>query len=140
MSLKRRNLENTMIAQPAFLERRNMATKEKNLIASREMIAHCSMFDLQFVHQAATRGQMNTEDLASVCVWLAEHGKPELRAAMARRLVPVVLGVSSRDQSKNDQLAMLVEDHDILLSIFRRADKPRQARAKQIGRTKKASG
>jgi DNA polymerase III epsilon subunit-like protein len=125
-----------MIAAGNFLERPKMAAKEKKLIATREMIAHYSMFDKNFVDRCAVRGQIDTEDLASVCIWLAEHGKPELRAQMARRLVPAVLGVSGQDQTKNDRLAALVEDVDILLSIFKRVDKPRQTRAKQIGRTK----
>lgn len=124
-----------MIAASNFLEERNMK-KEKSLVATREMIAHFTNFDKNFVDYAATRGQVNTEDLGSVAIWLAENGKPELRAQMARRLAPVIFGIISRDQTKNDQTASLVEDYDLLLHLFRRADKLRQARAKQISKTK----
>ena len=107
---------------------------------TREIIADFSAFDELFVNKAVKRKQLKPNDLGSICAWLAENGKPEVRSAMARRLVPVVLGCISRDQAENDRILGQNEHLDVCLSIFKIDTKKRQARAAKIKKNRPGRG
>jgi hypothetical protein len=100
-----------------------------------ETLAHLSGFSSEDMRKSISRGEIKVDDLRSVAIWLASKGSPDLRAEMARRLIPVVLGTSKRaDQTGLHNIA---SSPDLLLQVFRRDVKERTARAGQAVETKK---
>src|SRR5688500_14110699 len=106
----------------------------KTLSVTRELIAHYSQSEVMFVHQEVKRKNLDALDLGDIAVWLAEHGTPEIRARMARRLVPVVLGLVQRSSADSDRLLSKVEDMDLARMIVNTAAKPRKERAAKIAK------
>lgn len=122
-----------MIAVSQQIERHNMTRgRKKELIVTYETIAHCTDFSEDFVRKAVSRGELNESDLGSVAVWLAENGNPHIRAAMARRIGPILLGLIGRSATESDRLMGQMENQDMVLGMFKSHNKPRVKRARGI--------
>jgi len=86
------------------------------------------------LRQDISRGDLIPESLASVAVWLADNGMPRLRAEMAKRLIPPVLGTTRRDLKANKELQAMASGLDIVLAIFQRDQQARRTRSKKISK------
>lgn len=101
-----------------------------------ETLANLSGFSSDNLRKAISRGELNVGDLRSAAVWLASCGAPELRAEMARRLIPAVLGTSHRaDQPGMHNIAT---SYDVMLQIFKRDVASRSGRAERGVKTLQA--
>jgi len=101
-----------------------------------ETLAKLSGWPYNRLAQDSSRENANFERLDETCIWLAENGRPELRAEMAKRLLPTILGLPSRGQAAAAQLTNIISTIDLLYQIFRRDDQLRKARAKKIVKSK----
>lgn len=99
---------------------------------SNESLVEISDWPADRLYQDQTRGDIDMQRLASVAVWLAANGKPWLRAKMAAKLLPEVLGMVGR----RGELYCQIEDRispELLELLFQKAVKPRKRTAKKRG-------
>lgn len=117
-----------------------MATHALEWTYNYETLAKLSGWPVNKIQQDTTRGRMQPGRLADAVLWLAENGAPELRAEIAKRLLPVVLGLH-RPNHHAKEIGNLVSGLDLLQQVFRRDEQARRLRAKKIrsGRKSKSS-
>lgn len=106
----------------------------KKFIVTRETIAACTIYGENNVAKSIGYKELVEDDLASIAIWLSEHGTPHIRAAMARRLTPVVLGLVGRTTTESDRLMGMIEGEDLLLQMFKTHTKPRVAKSKKLSK------
>jgi hypothetical protein len=111
-----------------------MARTAEDFTYSYEEMARLSGWDVNRIYQDATRKSIQMGRLEQVVVWLAANGVPELRAEMARSIVPVVLGTKRERQTSRDK--DLDKRLDTMLALFEHDAGARKGRAKKISRTK----
>jgi hypothetical protein len=100
-----------------------------------ETLANLSGFTPENLRKAISRGELKVGDLRSAAIWLAACGTLELRAAMAQRLIPAVLGTSPRADQPG--LHNIAASYDIMLQIFKRDGQARALRANRAAKTAK---
>ena len=101
-----------------------------------ETLANLSGWPANRVHQDVHREGIDISYLRDAAFWLASNGTPEVRAEMAKRLIPAVLG-SRRRTDENEMLFNQASSYDLMLEVFRRDRMFRDQRAKKIIRTRK---
>src|SRR5688572_20682964 len=69
------------------------------------------------IDQDVRRKDLRLGKVEEAAVWLAANGNPELRARMARKLLPVVLGTKERRPQDSAALAEII-GLDLLETIF----------------------
>lgn len=97
-----------------------------------ETVAELSDWPQNRLHQDQTRGDIDMANIASVAIWLAANGKPWVRAALAAKLVPDLLGTTSRGAGVNDLLQAQAAP-ELLKIVFQQSAKPRKALGKKRG-------
>lgn len=112
-----------------------MARNPEPYYYTAEELAREAGWPVNRVHQDVTRHDLQLGRVAEAAVWLAANGAPELRARMAKRLIPVVLGTKERRPGSNQALSNIIGS-DLMLIIFQEDAGKRKKRSRSISRTK----
>lgn len=104
-----------------------------------ETLVNLSGWPRNRVYQDITREGLDVASIRDVAVWLSANGGPELRAEMAKRLIPSVLG-SRRRTDDNERLFNQASSYDLMLEIMKRDQLFRAARVSKIRKVKRKHG
>lgn len=99
-----------------------------------ETLSHLSGWASDRIRQDVARKSLKLGDLRSATIWLAHNGLPEIRAEMAKALLPVALGCVRR--SDENGLANIAGSYDILRQLYKRDDSARHARGNRVSKSK----
>lgn len=97
-----------------------------------EQVNKLSDWPANRLFQDQTRGDVDIENLASVAVWLAANAKPWLRAAMASKLLPDLLGSMGRSAGANEMI-QAQSSGKLLTLVYKASAQPRKSLGKKKG-------
>jgi hypothetical protein len=113
-----------------------MARQPNEYTYNIKTLSELSGWEPNRIYQDAHREGLKISKLSEAVEWLAANGLPELRARLARRVLPVILG-TRRHTEENDYLLSKPLSYDPVLEMFQLDRNLRNARAKKIAKVRR---